>query len=240
MKVKIGITSGWEPGTVVDGWPLVYVNKGLSDQLERVGALPVVFPVVEDGKMYEEYLNLVDAVIVSGEVLSIKRNVMRDGVKDVLRDSNPLRYCNEQAVVRTALKRNLPLLGICRGYQVLNVEAGGTMKDGDINIGNSVMHQQGGIIPPDRPSHRITITPGTKLHRMLNVEQATVNSFHRQALGKIPPGFVVGAVADDGNIEAIEAGGEQIVIGLQFHPEMLEGQIWSCFFAEFIKLIGTA
>lgn len=237
MKVRIGITSGWEPGTVVEGWPLVYVNKGISDQIEQAGALPVIFPLVEDVRMYEEYLNLVDAVIVSGEVLSIKRNVMQSGDKDVLRNSNPLRYSNEQAVIRTALKRNLPLLGICRGYQILNVETGGTMKDGDINIGNSITHQQGGIIPPDQPSHMITITPGTRLHRLLNTEQIMVNSFHRQALEKVPTEFMVSALADDGNIEAIEAVGERIAIGLQFHPEMLKGQVWSRFFVEFIKLV---
>lgn len=240
MKVRIGITSGWEPGTVVEGWPLVYVNKGISDQLERAGALPVIFPLVEDVRMYEEYLNLVDAVIVSGEVLSIKRNVMREGDKDVLRNSNPLRYRNEEAIIRIALEWKKPLLGICRGYQVLNVVAGGTMKDGDINIGNSVVHQQGGMIPPDQPSHRITIAPGTRLHRMLKVDQVMVNSFHRQALEKIPADFKVCAVADDDNIEAIEAAGEQIAIGLQFHPEMLTEQIWSDFFREFIKLIEEA
>jgi gamma-glutamyl-gamma-aminobutyrate hydrolase PuuD len=158
---------------------------------------------------------------------------------DVLRNSNPLRYRNERAVIRTALKRNLPLLGICRGYQVLNVEAGGTMKDGDVNLNNSINHQQGGTIPPERPSHRLTISRGTRLYRMLNTEQVMVNSFHRQALGKIPANFKVSAVADDGNIEAIEAVGKRVAVGLQFHPEMLRDEVWSRFFVEFIRLIKT-
>jgi putative glutamine amidotransferase len=237
MKVKIGLTSGWEPGSVVDGWPLIYVNKGLCERLEQAGALPIIFPPVEDEMMYEEYLDWVDAVIVSGEVLSIKRNVMQNGDRDVLRNSNPLRYRNERAIIKAARKRNLPLLGICRGYQVLNVESGGTMKDGDVNLDNKIVHQQGGTIPPDRPSHRITISSGTRLHQMLNTEQVMVNSFHRQALDKLPADFQVGAVADDGNIEAIEAIGKWIAMGLQFHPEMLREQIWNRFFSEFIELI---
>lgn len=236
MKVVIGITSGWEPGTVVNDWPLVYVNKGLVESLEKAGAVPVIIPVLGGGG-WQDYLSFVDGVVASGEVLSIKRNVMKDGGDNVLYNSNPLRYENEANVIKLAVARGIPVLGICRGYQVLNVEMGGTMKAGDITEGNEVMHQQGGIVPPWQGVHEVKIVPGTKLHRMLQVDQVLVNSFHRQAVERIPEGYVVRGVAPDGNIEAIEFAGEEFVMGLQFHPEMLPGEVWENFFQQFVAVV---
>lgn len=238
MQVKIGITSGWEPGTVVEGWPLVYANKGIIDIIVGAGAIPIIIPVVEDEGLYENYMDMIDGIIVSGEVLSIKRNVFEDGGDNVLYNSNPLRYRNEKAAIQMAIRKNIPILGICRGHQVLNVEEGGTMKDGDITIGNEVIHQQGGIKPPDQTAHAISIVQGTKLHKMLNEETVEVNSFHRQAVGKIPSGYIASAISEDGNIEAIETEDSRLIMGLQFHPEMMEGHIWSQFFKNFIKAVA--
>lgn len=238
MQVKIGITSGWEPGTVVGGWPLVYVNKGIIDNIVDAGAIPIIIPVVEDEGLFENYIDMIDGIIVAGEVLSIKRNVFEDGGDNVLYNSNPLRYKNEKAAIQMAIKKDIPILGICRGHQVLNVEEGGTMKDGDITIGNDVIHQQGGIKTPDQTTHKISIIQGTKLHKILGEECLNVNSFHRQAVGKIPSGYMVSATTKDGNIEAIETEDNRFIMGLQFHPEMMKGHIWSQFFRNFVKVVS--
>lgn len=236
MKVRIGITSGWEPGTVVEGWPLVYANKGAIEYVEKHGAIPVMIPVLEDVSLYDEYMKFIDAIIVSGEVLSIKRNVVKDGGDNPLYSSNPLRYENEKAAINSAIKSGIPILGICRGYQVMNVELGGNMKDGDITIDNPVIHQQGGIELPNVGVHEISIKEDTKLHSLLNVDEIMVNSFHRQAVGDLPKGFIASASTKDGHIEAIETDDDRFIIGVQFHPEMLTGDIWDNFFKEFIKV----
>lgn len=237
VKVKIGITSGWEPGSIVEGWPLVYVNKGSVEGLERAGAIPVILPILDNRDLFNEYMDMVDGIIVSGEVLSIKRNVVKDGGNNPLYNSNPLRYENESAVIRTAIKKDIPLLGICRGYQVLCVELGGGMKEGDVTIGNKVIHQQGGTALPDTGVHNISIQSGTRLQNMLGTENITVNSFHRQVVETIPEGFRVSAVAPDGSIEAIETTDERFIMGLQFHPEMMRGEIWNNFFRKFVEIV---
>jgi len=237
LQVRIGITSGWEPGTVVESWPLVYVNKGITDCLEEAGAVPVIIPVLESEELIERYMDFVDGVIVSGEVLSIKRNVVKDIGSNVLKNSNPLRYKNEAAVIKAAKKHKKPLLGICRGHQVLAVEEGGSVKDDDINIGNDIVHQQGGIKLPDCPIHNVRIVPGSRLWSMLKQDSLMVNSFHRQAVEKVPESYIASAVADDGNIEAIESTGDCFVMGIQFHPEMLKDDVWKAFFKEFIGIV---
>lgn len=236
MTIRIGITSGWEPGTVVEGWPLVYTNKGAIENVEKHGGVPVMIPILENLDLYDEYMKLIDGIIVAGEVLSIKRNVVKGGGDNPLYSSNPLRYENEKAAINSAIKSGIPILGICRGYQVLNVELGGSMKDGDITIDNPIIHQQGGIELPNKGVHKISIKPNTKLHGLLKVDEIMVNSFHRQAVGDLPEGFIVSATTEDGHVEAIESADDRFIIGVQFHPEMLDDDIWNTFFKEFIKV----
>lgn len=236
MSIKIGITGGWEPGTVVEGWPLVYTNKGVVENVEKHGALPIIIPILEEIEAYEQYMEFIDALIVSGEMLSIKKNVLKEGGDNPLYNSNPLRYENEKAAINAAIKKGIPILGICRGHQVLSVELGGTMKEGDITENNPIMHQQGNIELPTVGVHNIKIKSDTKLYDLIKTDQIMVNSFHRQAVENVPTGFIVSATTEDGNIEAIEYDGEEFIVGVQFHPEMMQGNIWDNFFKEFIQI----
>jgi len=237
MKVKIGITTGWEPGTVVEGWPLIYGSKDLVDRIERAGGLPILIPILENQELIPEYIQMVDGIIVSGEVLSIKRNVMNDYSNNVLYNSNPLRYVNEEKVITESIKSNIPLLGICRGYQVLCVQQGGTVFDDDINLNTNVVHQQKEIaVPPQKPVHRVSIPKDTKLYQLINRESVMVNSFHRQAVKEVPKGYRVCATSEDGYIEGIESV-KGFSVGIQFHPEALEEDIWEDFFKNFIAIV---
>lgn len=235
--IRVGITSGWEPGTVVDGWPLVYVNKGLIDCLEEAGVIPVIIPVLENEQLIKDYMEFIDGIILAGEVLSVKRNVIKAFGTNILESSNPLRYRNEIATIQAAKKYKKPLLGICRGYQLLIVAEGGSVGDNDINIGNNILHQQGGIHPPETGVHKIKISEGSILENMLKADSLVVNSFHRQGVNEIPEGYRVGAVTEDNNIEAIESVENPFRMGIQFHPEMLKGEVWKNFFKEFINII---
>ena len=237
MKVKIGITTGWEPGTVVKGWPLIYGSKDLIDRVERAGAIPILLPIVENEELIKEYIEIIDGVIISGEVLTIKRNVMMDHNENVLYKSNPIRYRNEEKIIKAAIEKNIPILGICRGHQVLNVQQGGTMIDDDINIGNLVQHQQSNIALPPDPIHKITISKDSKLFSLIKEEQIMVNSFHRQAIKEIPTSFRVCAMTNDNHIEGIETEDERFIVGVQFHPEMLKGELWENFFINYINIV---
>ncbi len=120
----------------------------------------------------------------------------------------------EFGLLEIAMARRVPVLGICRGIQVLNVFLGGTLI-GHIE-GHSAFEQ--GNQKVDR-KHRINVLAGTKLHAILGEEFPTVNSAHHQAVKELGNGLIVSARTEDGTIEAVELPGEHFVIGVQWHPE---------------------
>lgn len=231
----IGITCGWEPGTIVEGWPSVYVNKHLTDCVYRAGGIPLIIPLTEQHDRLHAALACCDGLILAGETMSIKHNVIEENETNLLRRSNPVRYDYEAAVIREARQLQLPILGICRGFQVLNVELGGEVTDYDINIGNTVLHQQGGQKTPDLAAHTVTLTPGTMLHQVIGQDILPVNSFHRQGTVRIAPGFIVSARSDDGNIEAFETVDGPMNMGVQFHPEMLDDPMYQRIFNHLVN-----
>jgi putative glutamine amidotransferase len=125
----------------------------------------------------------------------------------------------ELALCREALRRDLPLLAICRGHQVLNVATGGTL------IQDIPSQVRGGADHDSRKerwerAHEVRIFNGTRLREILGRETILVNSFHHQAVARVGEGLLVSARADkDGVVEAIEAPGRRLVLGVQWHPE---------------------
>ncbi len=233
-NVRVGITSGWEQGSLVTGWPLIYTVKPCVDIVERVGGIPIVLPVMARAISRNEILNAIDALIVSGEVMSIKRNVLEKEHPKDLESQNPLRYANERDYITGALNRGIPLLGICRGHQVLNVVCGGTLYLDDIHLlqsDNVVTHQQGDK-KPEQTVHSIR-TEGI-LAEILGKKEVMVNSFHRQAVKDPPPGFDVVARSQDDMIEGIVSAEHDYVLGLQFHPEVLSDPVWLNIFKELV------
>jgi putative glutamine amidotransferase len=200
--------------------------------VEKAGGVPLLLPVAKNKATREDALASVDALIVSGEVLSVRRNVLQGGNPKDLSAQNPLRFANESDYILGALERNMPLLGICRGLQVLNTVCGGSMYLDDIHLmpgrGN-VQHQQGNK-PPSETVHEVKFVPGGALAGLTGQSEARVNSFHRQAVKEPPPGFEVIARANDGIIEGIASSRHDFVIGVQFHPEVLPDPVWGKLF----------
>ena len=115
----------------------------------------------------------------------------------------------EIALLRDALARDLPVLAICRGVQLLNVAMGGTL----------AQHIEGHRCPKQREVHDISIAPGSRLANILGCREYVVNSRHHQAVDRPAPGVAVTATAPDGVIEAIEIPEKRFVLGVQWHPE---------------------
>jgi len=171
----------------------------------------------------EESLTDVDALLLSGgddidpryygELVVPEARVQIDSQRDAA----------ELLVTRAALAAGLPILGICRGIQTLNVAAGGSLYQ-DLSLGNfdAAMHQQKGSGKADwDPAHPIAVAAGSRTADILGGERAEVNSFHHQAVKAVAPGFVVTARAPDGVIEAIEHPARPFVVGVQWHPERM-------------------
>lgn len=130
-----------------------------------------------------------------------------------------------------ALVNDIPILGICRGIQVINIAAGGSIYQNiDTHYSKLIMHEQ--KAPRDFPIHSVEVVSDSRLARILNLDLRRekennvklcirVNSFHHQAIKEVAPGFIVSAWAPDGVIEAIESIKKSLVLGVQWHPEYL-------------------
>ncbi|MGH3116809.1 MAG: gamma-glutamyl-gamma-aminobutyrate hydrolase family protein [Vicinamibacterales bacterium] len=143
----------------------------------------------------------------------------------------------ELAISRAALDRDLPILAICRGLQVLNVAAGGTLlQHVPSAVGDAVAHDI--TEPKNAVAHPVRIEPGSALAsalgpRVMEIETCAVNSRHHQAVDAVAPGFVVSATAPDGIVEAIERPDRRFCLGVEWHPE----NFWAT--GEFASLFET-
>lgn len=197
-------------------WP----TPDYLDALTRAGAEPRVLDPSKDD--LPAVLDACDGVLLTGgadvdPVLYADPERHPTTVVDRARDDY------EIALTRAALDRGLPILAICRGVQVLNVAAGGSLvQDLPSEQPAALPHKPGGA--PDRVAHEIDVRPDTRLARLLGGRLDTshrvgVNSRHHQSVKKIAPGFHVSATAPDGVIEAIEQPDAPFCLGVQWHPE---------------------
>jgi putative glutamine amidotransferase len=208
--------------TLVDyqGAARVRVNHAYVRALEEAGLVPLVIPPLSDTTAA---LSILDAV--SGLVLTGGEDVdpahFGQAPHATTMFAPPARDATELALAAAAQHRQLPLLAICRGAQVLNVALGGTLvQDIPSQHAGALPHQGTGI--RDQRVHAISIERGTRLHAAVGAAALRCNSFHHQAVDSVAPGLVVVATAPDGVVEAIEpADSAWWAVGVQWHPEEL-------------------
>ena len=182
--------------------PFDYVQK-----VERAGGRALLVPPSTDG--VEETLDALDAVVFTGgsdvdpELYGKEAHPETSGIVRMRDDA-------ELTLLKAALARDMPVLGICRGIQVLNVGLGGDLEQ----------HLEGHRHDPPGQflQHDVVIEPGTKLAEMLG-ERTTVMSHHHQGVKTLAPGLVETARADDGLVEAVEAPDRRFAVGVLWHPE---------------------
>lgn len=131
---------------------------------------------------------------------------------------NPLRDQLDPSILKVFLPTGKPILGICRGMQMLNVHLGGTLHQ-DIKTMQQICHQQAKA--QKKAVHTVSVTEGSELHRIVDQAQLQVNSLHHQAVDKLGQGLIISAWSGDGFPEAIELRGHPFCLGLQWHPEMM-------------------
>jgi len=219
----IGITPAFDDGTDVDSVrpnaAVHFVDAAYGQALERAGAVPVVLPVTDSPASIERYLDTIDGLVLSGGGDYLRRRHRERPILPDLKTLAPRRYRFEAALLRQALARDLPVLGICRGHQMIARVSGGRIhSDIAARVPGAQKHNVGGR-HRKRPVHDIYIEPGTLLHAILGTTTAGANSLHRQAVARVAPPFVVSARAGDGVVEAIEGAGPAWALGIQWHPE---------------------
>jgi len=209
----IGITCSWEIDRAAYLSPRDY-----TDAVRAAGGRPVLLPhtTLESGEA-ESVLSRIDGLLLSGGT-DLDPATFGEEPRFPLKAIDPVRDGFELALSRTALTTGLPVFGICRGIQVLNLAAGGTVyQDLSGQVPGALRHEQDA--PRWHPTHTVSIEKGTKLHAILEEALCRVNSFHHQAVRDAAPGFAVSATASDGVVEAIEATDAPFVLGVQWHPE---------------------
>lgn len=221
MGLIIGITcastvdAGW--GRFSPGHRCDLLDREYSAAIQELKACPVLIPNLPHEKTLRDLMDLLDGLLISGGTDINPRRYGEDSLPGLGEIDAPRDEC-ELLLARMALDRDLPLLGICRGMQVLNVAAGGTLfQDIQIQIPNSLKHRQ----DADKgvPTHRVTIEKKTRLHGIFQKEILWVNGKHHQAVKDLGSGLSVSARSPDGVIEGIESSGSRFVVGVQWHPE---------------------
>lgn len=216
----IGVTGSLiiDEGGMFPGYERAYVNNDYIQSVVMAGGVPFIIPMVYDENIIKSQLECIDALIISGGH-DVNPLMYGEEPSQKLGAILPKRDTFDATVVKFAMEMKIPTIGICRGEQMLNVANGGTLyQDLSFIEGCYIKHNQGGL--PSIATHTTSIVEGTKLHAILG-DTVMTNSFHHLAVKDVAPGFKVAALSKDGVVEAIEKEGEQFVIGLQWHPEMM-------------------
>jgi putative glutamine amidotransferase len=215
-----------------------YVGELHLDLLLRLRTLPVVTPVVKAVlNCLPQYMDgMCGLLLVEGEDIEPSRYDAEPSNHQYLEKTDPVKDEIEIRLVRHALRQNIPILGICRGSQLLNVVCGGTLY-GDVQKEKRSRLTHLDSRHYDRYRHTISVTAGSPLEKWYRRKRLRVNSYHHQGIRKLASRFCAMAHAEDGLVEAFYAPAEKFLIGLQFHPERMlkeysgNEQVWKAFAA---------
>ncbi len=215
-RPKIGLTLDAEPPGGYSKLPWYALRENYCAAVEQAGGLPLLLPHEPDRA--GDYLDLLDGIVVTGGAFDIDPALFGADSRHQTVTTKDRRTQFELALTRSAIARDLPVLGICGGQQLLNVALGGTLVQHiPDEIADALAHEQPN--PRDQPGHVVRVTPGTLLARIVNATEIPVNSAHHQAVKSVVGTVVVNAVAPDGVIEGIEDTSKRFCLGVQWHPE---------------------
>jgi putative glutamine amidotransferase len=227
--------------------PIIGISSNLKEQFLSVstdyiqaitefGGVPLVIPNLQE-EAIESIVQQIDGLILTGGG-DIDPTLFGEEPLQGLGNITPERDAFEIAIIQKMLKLNKAILGICRGIQILNIAVGGDMyQDIDTQMEKRLLqHTQQS--PRWHASHFVQVKKGSMLSDIVQMEKFKVNSFHHQAIRKIPNEFEVSAFASDGMIEAFESKIHSFVMGVQWHPECMIARndpVSAAIFKAFIK-----
>ena len=248
MQPLIAITASEITNNDETWLPTAYgQSRTYTDAIIRAGGAPFVVPMTDDETVLRRLYEQCGGLLLPGggdlDPASYNRpsssNKINPSTHPHLTKLSPRRDQQEIQLLKWALRDNKPVLGICRGMQLINVALGGSLLS-DINVNlSSASNHEANIHKKDfhHPAHRLRIEAGSRVAAVLDTDAIDTNSLHHQAVDKLGDGLVATAHAEDGLIEAIELPGKRFVIGVQSHPEALEAQTepsWRKLFQAFV------
>lgn len=228
----IGFTLDYETLPTYSKMPWYALRENYLKSVVRHGAIPL--PLPHEPELAGHYLDMIDGLVTTGGNFDVPPHMYGESSQHEKVTLKENRTAFEWAVTKGAVERNMPILGICGGQQLLNVVLGGTLiQHIPDSVQNALAHEQPN--PRTEPGHSVVVKEDTLLHRILGTDHLAVNSAHHQAVAKPAPGSIVSALAEDGVIEAIEWPDYPFCLGVQWHPEYDVTPYDSKIFAAFVK-----
>lgn len=197
------------------------VSSNYVDSVESAGGVPLLLPMIGEKEVLKGYLEVIDGLLITGG---------DEGVNPQLYGENPIKELEciclerdecESYLFKHALEYGMPILGICRGMQLMNVAAGGSLyQDIFTQIKDSLGHLPKQM-PVDALYHKVLLKEDSILKEVFDTSELMVNSFHHQAVKRLADSFQASALSLDNIIEAIEHQDHCFAVGVQWHPEDL-------------------
>lgn len=229
-KPLIGITLDGRDSGEYSQFPWYALRENYCSSVINAGGIP--FPLPHNCDLIGDYLSFLDGLLITGGGHDIDPTLYNAQDVHPTVTLRPRRTSFEIEIASRALEKNLPLLGICGGQQLINVVLGGTLIQ---HIPDEVPDCLNHIQPEarDKTCHSIRVLKETHLYHILQTENLAVNSIHHQAVKNPAPGVVINALAPDGVVEGLEAPAYRFCMGLQWHPEFIvtphDGLIFKAF-----------
>lgn len=212
----IGLTGGMSSDT-----HLQTVGRSYTLSIIQAGGIPVLLPIDLTEDMFEPTLARMDGILLTG---GSDVNPASYGQKAHEKTYGilPLRDNLEFRAARLCVERHIPLLGICRGIQSLAVALGGSLiQDLPTQHPSDIDHSASSKDSLLKEAHQVEVAPDTRLAKIVGAGMLGVNTFHHQAVDRLPPCMAVSARATDGVTEAAEIPGDTFILGVQWHPEQM-------------------
>ncbi len=199
-----------------------YVNSAYLHAIQQAGGVPVPLPPQLSAASLERIVGELSGLLLTGGG-DVDPARFGEAPHSTLSEVTPTRDTLETSAVQIALERRLPILGVCRGIQVLNVALGGSLfQDVGTDPGTQLQHSQ--TEPRDQPTHKVKVEPRSRLAQILGTDEIEVNSMHHQAVKSLGRGLIAVAWAPDQIIEGVEdTDPSRFVLGVEWHPEELVG-----------------
>ena len=215
--------------------PWYALRANYTEEISKAGGAPIALSY--DYKSIENYINLADGLLISGGAHDINPSLYGEKKEHCTKEIKQNRTDFEIAMIKAALAKRIPILGICAGEQLLSVIFEGRLtQDISTYIENALEHEQNDLNKPlNQAHHSVKIIPNTLLHRILQKDEIEVNSSHHQAVKSVGSAMIISAIAPDNVIEAVEVPEYDFVMGVAWHPEYIASENDSLIFKAFIK-----
>lgn len=207
--------------------------------IDATGCLPILIPAVGSKLDLRGLLERLDGLLLTGSPSNVHPSHYGGAPSQPETLHDPERDATTLPLIREAIRRDLPILAICRGIQELNVALGGTLHQKVHELPGRLNHRSQKDSPngPYGPAHSVALAPGGLLALLAGTTEVMVNSLHSQGIDRPAPKLRIEAIAPDGQIEAVSLPGARFVVGVQWHPEYkaLENPLSSHLFAAFAR-----